>query len=91
MQRARKIATVILLVVFVWSNLLDSFSYVFAEENDFWVENWAETTMNENSDGADGSDDVDVDNSSDSDDADGDSRIVLILLSGWHCCQSGSP
>jgi hypothetical protein len=46
-QRIRKIASTVLLVVFLSSNLLDPFYYAFAEENLFVVKNEIEVMEDE--------------------------------------------
>ena len=48
-QRIRKIASIIMLIGFIGSNLLDSFSYVFAEEIFLEAENEIEI-MDKNND-----------------------------------------
>ena len=72
MQRGRKIASVIMLVVFATSNLFESFSYVFAQEENFETEN--QITVSETSDEWNNSDgDTAEDNSSDDEAADDES------------------
>ena len=72
MQRGRKIASVIMLVVFATSNLFESFSYVFAQEENFETEN--KITVSETSDEWNNSDgDTAEDNSSDDEAADDES------------------